>query len=104
MELTIAATSLAALAQGIRLEMVHLLMRQNPDGLALGEIARRLAWPANPLSAHLIALLDAGWVVAEMKDGVVTYRANAEQGRWLVDFLTRDCCDGRPELCGFPSD
>ncbi len=52
----------AALAQETRLETYRLLMRYQPYGLAVGDIARLLAVPHNTLSTHLTVLENASLV------------------------------------------
>jgi hypothetical protein len=31
----------------------------------------------------------------------ITYRADAAGTKALIGFLVKDCCEGKPELCGF---
>lgn len=99
MESTDAIDRLAALAQPTRLEAFRLLVRAEPDGLAAGELARRLGAPANTLSAHLGVLSRAGLISAERQSRSIIYRAEPGQVGALADFLLRDCCQGRAELC-----
>ena len=44
--------ALAALAQDNRLDVFRLLVKAGPEGLAAGEVARRLKLPPNTLSFH----------------------------------------------------
>ncbi|MBU1326011.1 MAG: metalloregulator ArsR/SmtB family transcription factor [Alphaproteobacteria bacterium] len=99
MELSEVAPALAALAQPTRLETFRLLVRHEPDGLPAGEIARRLAIPANTLSAHLAVLSRAGLVTPERRSRSVIYRVDLDRLRGLILFLVQDCCGGRAELC-----
>lgn len=94
-----AIDALAALAQPTRLEAFRLLMRQEPDGLPAGEIARRLDVPHNTLSTHLGILSRAGLVSAVRHSRNLIYRAELATVRQLVLFMLKDCCNGRPELC-----
>ena len=94
-----ALNCLAALSQKTRLETFRLLIRQQPDGLAAGEIARRIDVPQNTMSAHLAVLARAG-LVASARDGrSVSYQANLDGLRALMLFLVKDCCAGHAELC-----
>ena len=52
------------------------------------------------MSAHLGVLTRAGLVHAERDGRTVNYRADVKAFRGLITFLTRDCCNGRPDLCG----
>ncbi|KRR13634.1 hypothetical protein CQ10_38705 [Bradyrhizobium valentinum] len=65
-----------------------------------GEIARHCNVPHNTMSNHLNVLARAGLVVAEKNGRTVSYRADVAGFRGLIDFLARDCCGGKPELCG----
>ena len=99
MESENAIRSLAALAQTTRLETFRLLVRHEPEGLAAGDIAARLAVPANTLSAHLGVLSRAGLITAERRSRSIIYRADFDRLRDLVQFLLTDCCQGRAGLC-----
>jgi len=91
--------ALAALAQPTRLDTFQLLVAHEPEGLAAGEIARRLAVPHNTLSAHLGALSRAGLVRAERRSRSIIYRADLQRLGSVTAYLVRDCCGGDPELC-----
>ena len=98
MDDTDALLALAALAQTTRLDVFRLLVAQEPNGLAAGEIARRLAVPHNTLSSHLGVLTRAGLVVAERRSRSIVYRAELKTVQALASFLVRDCCGGRTDL------
>jgi DNA-binding transcriptional ArsR family regulator len=100
MDSIVAIGALAALAQNTRLEVFRVLVSREPDGAAAGELARILAVPQNTLSAHLAVLARAGLVQNERRSRSIIYRANLERLRDVMLFLARDCCGGRPELCG----
>lgn len=99
MESEPAILALAALAQPTRLEAFRLLVRSEPDGLAAGAVADRLAVPANTMSAHLGVLSRAGLIRAQRRSRSIVYRADLDRLRDLVLFLLKDCCQGRAELC-----
>jgi hypothetical protein len=42
----------------------------------------------------------AGLIAVERQGRVMNYRADVRAFRGLLRFLTRDCCNGRPDLCG----
>ncbi|HHN67026.1 MAG TPA: ArsR family transcriptional regulator [Thermopetrobacter sp.] len=89
----------AALAQPTRMKVFRLLVREGPDGLPAGDIARRLNVPQNTLSTHL-AVLARGRLVRKRRAGRhVIYAADMEGVRDMIRFLTRDCCHGHPEKC-----
>ena len=92
--------ALAALAQPTRLEAFRLLVRHEPNGLAAGKIARALAVPQNTMSSHLAVLSRASLISAQRFSRLIIYRAELSHLRSVVLFMLRDCCDGRPEICG----
>jgi len=99
METDQAVMALAALAQATRLEAFRTLVRNEPDGVAAGDLARLLEVPQNTLSAHLAVLTRARLVSSERHSRSIVYRANLGEFREVALFLLRDCCDGRPEIC-----
>lgn len=92
--------ALGALAQTTRLDTFRLLVRHEPEGLPAGEIARRLDVPQNTMSAHLAILARAGVVTSQRHSRSIVYRADLATLRALTLYLVKDCCAGRPELCG----
>lgn len=95
-----ALEALASLAQPTRLATVRRLLSAYPGTLAAGELARACDAPHNTMSTHLGVLARAGLVRVERAGRSMNYRADVEAFRRLVLFLTRDCCNRRPELCG----
>jgi len=95
---TIAA--LAALAQSTRLNAFRLLVGREPDGVPAGELARLMEVPQNTMSAHLAILARAGLVRGERRSRSIIYRADLARLREVALFLVKDCCGGRPEVCG----
>ena len=93
----------AALAQEHRLSAFRLLMREGPSGLPAGDIARRLGVPPSTLSAHLAQLCQAGLLRATRRRQQIRYAVDVEGARRLIAYLTEDCCQGRPEICGYGS-
>ena len=84
MESEQAILALAALAQSTRLDVFRLLAKHEPEGLAAGDIAKALA----------------GLVTARRISRSIVYRADLNAFQAVVLFMLRDCCDGRPEICG----
>jgi ArsR family transcriptional regulator len=95
-----AIRALAALAQGHRLAIFRLLVRQGPAGLPAGEIGTRIGIGPTSASFHLKELDRAGLITARREGRYIRYTFNAEAMRALLTFLMDDCCQGRPELCG----
>ena len=95
-----AVTKLAALAQEHRLAIFRLLVRQGPEGLPAGDIGERVGISATSASFHLKELDRAGLIGARRDGRFIRYALNAVAMNTLLTFLTEDCCQGRPELCG----
>ena len=100
MEENVAVEALSALAHPTRLKAFRLLVQEGPNGLTAGDIAHRVAVPPSTLSTHLALLQRAGLLSARRLDRRIFYAADYEGTRRLLSFLTEDCCQGRPEICG----
>lgn len=85
---------MSALAQPTRLEVFTQLARARPDGLAAGELAKRVGTPANTMSVHLAILNRAGLISSEKVGRNTIFRAEPDAIHELALFLTRDCCAG----------
>ncbi len=98
-----AIKALAALAQDHRLKVFQLLMKHLPNGLPAGQIAARIGTSASTMSAHLAQLERAGFLRSWREQRHIYYAANLDGIRYLLTFLTEDCCGGHPELCDYGS-
>lgn len=94
-----AVSSLAALAHEGRLAAFRLLVQAGGEGLAAGELARRLDMLPNTLSANLSILAGAGLVTSQREGRSIIYRAQYDAMRDLLAYLVEDCCGGSPEIC-----
>jgi DNA-binding transcriptional ArsR family regulator len=95
-----AVGALSALAQATRLSVFRLLVRAGPTGLNAGDISAALEVQPSTMSHHL-GLLERAHLVRSHRDGrTVVYAADYDGMRRLLGFLTEDCCQGRPEICG----
>lgn len=95
-----AVQALSALANEHRLRIFRTLVAVGPNGLRAGELARRLGIGATSLSFHLKELDRAGLLIATRQGRYIVYAVGIDGIRELLSFLTEDCCQGRPELCG----
>lgn len=95
-----AVAALAALSQPVRLRAFRLMVAAGPDGMPAGAIAETLALAPSALSFHLRGLERGGLIRAERRGRHIHYRVAVDRMRDLMAFLSEDCCDGRPELCG----
>ncbi|MEM7044381.1 MAG: metalloregulator ArsR/SmtB family transcription factor [Pseudomonadota bacterium] len=100
MKISSATTAFAALANETRLKVFRLLVRQGPGGMAAGDIARRLKVAPPTLSSHLAQLERSGLICSWRVERHIYYALEIEGTRRLLRYLTEDCCQGHPELCG----
>lgn len=94
-----ALDSFAALSQPTRLKMVRALVVAGPEGLAAGAVGDAVGASAPSTSFHLAHLERAGLVQSHRVARSIIYSADYESLADLVEFLMRDCCAGRPEVC-----
>ena len=90
-----AVTSLAALAQPMRLRIFRALVVAGPEGLTPGVLGDALGVPAPTLSHHLKGLLHAGLATQERASRNLIYRASFERMNGLLAYLTEHCCQGQ---------
>lgn len=93
-----AVAGLAALAQESRLAIFRLLVQAGPEGLAASKIAEALGMPASSLSFHLKELSRAALIAPRQEGRFIIYAARFDRMNALLDFLTENCCGGKP--CG----
>ncbi|KQP42737.1 ArsR family transcriptional regulator [Methylobacterium sp. Leaf104] len=94
-----AVAAFAALGQEHRLRIVRHLVTDGPEGLAAGQLAEAVGISATNLSFHLKELSRAGLVGARRAGRSIHYSAAYPNLSALIQFLMRDCCQGRPEVC-----
>lgn len=92
--------ALAALAQEHRLRIFRLLVKQGPSGMPAGEIADQVGISPTNTSFHLKELDRAGLLRATREGRHIRYAIDVEGMRQLLTYLTEECCQGCPELCG----
>lgn len=94
-----ALSAFAALSQDTRLRVVRLLVRAGPEGMAAGAVAGAAGVSASNVSFHLKELTQAGLATARRDARSIFYAADYGVLAGLIEFLMRDCCQGRPEVC-----
>jgi DNA-binding transcriptional ArsR family regulator len=99
MESKSAVAALSALAHEPRLAVFRMLVKAGHEGIAAGEIARRLDVPPNTLSSNLNILSHAGLVENRREGRTIIYTAQYARMTELLGFLIDDCCSGQPEIC-----
>ena len=100
MEMTDAVAALSALALEVRLAAFRTLVQAGHEGVAAGEIARRLDVPPNTLSSHLNILSHARLIRGRRDGRSIIYTARYEVMTELLEYLMQNCCAGNLEICG----
>jgi len=100
MENVAVVAALSALANEHRLQLFRLLMARGPSGMAAGAIAEAVGISPSSLSFHVGALERAGLLRSWRVQRNVFYAVDIDGMRRVLVFLTEECCDGHPELCG----
>jgi ArsR family transcriptional regulator len=101
MEIGEAVRALSALGNESRLAIFRFLVQAGPEGLAAGEIARRLDLAPNALTFHLKDLTNAGLAESRQSGRFVIYSAVFPAMAGLIGYLTENCCGGIE--CDIPS-
>ena len=100
METTEILYALSALAQDARLAVFRALVKAGADGMSAGDISELVGVPSSTLSSHLNILTHAGLVTRRRESRSVIYAADYGSMNGLLTFLTEDCCQGHPAVCG----
>ncbi len=95
-----AVALLTALAQEHRLKIFRLLVRRGPSGLPAGEIGIEAGISPTSASFHLKELERSGLLQSTRDGRFIRYAVNIEAMRQFLAFLTEDCCQGNPQICG----
>jgi ArsR family transcriptional regulator len=94
-----AVEALSALAHEGRLSIFRLLVRAGREGLAAGEISRKLDILPNTLSASLTVLAHAGLITSRREGRSVIYAADYGRMTNLLGYLMEECCNGDAAIC-----
>ena len=92
--------ALSALAQENRLDIFRCLVEQGNAGLPAGLIAERLQLPSATLSFHLKTLKQSGLLRCRRESRSLIYSVDFGRMSALLGYLSEDCCQGHPEVCG----
>jgi ArsR family transcriptional regulator len=92
MNIEIAASQLEALGSPIRLGIYRILVRAGINGLAVGQLQKRVGMPASTLSHHLKRLIDTGLLRQERAGTSLICHATYPAMDALLAFLTAECC------------
>jgi DNA-binding transcriptional ArsR family regulator len=97
---TDAVRALAALANSHRLAVFRALVGAGRGGLSAGELAMVANIPSSTLTFHTKELERAGLIETRREGRFMRSALNVPAMSELLAFLTKDCCAGRPDLCG----
>lgn len=92
MKLDTAANILAKIGNPTRLKIVRLLVRAGDDGLAVGEIQRKLKIPGSTLTHHIGHLKSAGVITQQRFQATLICKMEYDILQDLVSYLTEECC------------
>ncbi len=90
---------LAILGHPQRLALFRLLVRRYPNRVPATELAQALDLKPNTLSTYVNALMQAGLITQERVGTSLRYAINMEVVGATFDYLLRDCCKGRLDIC-----
>ena len=99
METKQATVIFEALSSDVRLDLFRLLVKNAPEGLVAGDIAKQLDIPATNLSFHLKAISHSGLVEVEREGRFLRYKANIPLMLEIIGYLTSECCSKNPLQC-----
>lgn len=88
-----------ALSSEVRLDLFRLLVKNAPDGLVAGDIAKQLNIPSTNLSFHLKAIVYSGLATDEKEGRFIRYKANIPLMLDVIAYLTSECCASDPAQC-----
>lgn len=95
-----ALAAFTALSQETRLQIVRLLVKAGPEGMAAGALGEALGGASSSRLSFHLAHLEHARLVSSRRDGrFIIYSAAYPALSELIAFLMRDCCQGRPEIC-----
>ncbi|MBT8409698.1 MAG: helix-turn-helix domain-containing protein [Alphaproteobacteria bacterium] len=92
-DLTLAASTFAALGSEQRLLVLRTLVRAGPDGLPIGELGARSGITGSTLTHHMKILAAAG-LVEQIRQGrkIICIAAAYDRMEDLSAFLLSECC------------
>lgn len=94
-----AISLLESLAQENRLTAFRILVKAGLDGLAAGEISKKMNAPQNTISFHLSHLEKSGLIKSKKQSRYIIYSANFDMVEKLMKFLLESCCFDSKNKC-----
>ncbi|MBB3237845.1 DNA-binding transcriptional ArsR family regulator [Phyllobacterium endophyticum] len=95
-----ALAAFGSLSQETRLRIVRLLVKAGPDGMAAGAVGEAMGASSSKTSFHLSHLERAGLIRSRREARSIIYSAAYPALSGLIEFLMKDCCQGRCDPAG----
>lgn len=95
-----ALDAFASLSQETRLRIVRLLVIAGPDGMPAGAVGDAMGASSSKISFHLSHLERAGLIQSRREARSIIYSAVYPALSGLIEFLMKDCCQGRCDPVG----
>ena len=89
-----AIDAFGALAQENRLDVLRMLVKAGPKGVAAMAIGAKLGMQPSKTSFHLAHLERAGLIESRKESRSVIYSASYDRIADLIRYLMEDCCAG----------
>ena len=102
MKNAVAVAAFTALGQESRLNVFRLIVQRGDGGITPTEIVELLGIHGATLSFHLKELSEARLIASQKQGRSLIYRPQGRFVAQLVDFLSENCCGGKP--CGMPAE
>jgi len=99
-----AVDAFGALGQESRLDVLRLLVKAGPNGVAGMAIGAKLCMQPSRTSFHLAHLERAGLIESRRESRSVIYSANFDRIADLIRLLMEDCCAGNRHVVAACSD
>lgn len=94
-----AISLLESLAQENRLKAFRILVKAGLDGLAAGEISKKMNVPQNTISFHLSHLEKSGLIKSKKQSRYIIYSADFKVVESLIKYLVESCCFDSQDKC-----
>ncbi|MET3645608.1 ArsR/SmtB family transcription factor [Phyllobacterium ifriqiyense] len=90
-----ALDAFASLSQETRLRIVRLLVKAGPEGMPAGAVGDAMGASSSKISFHLSHLERSGLIQSRREARSIIYSAVYPALSGLIEFLMKDCCQGR---------
>lgn len=99
MNITKTVKILESLAQETRLKAFKVLVKAGLDGLAAGEVGKKIGVAQNTMSFHLTHLENSGLIQSKKQGRYIIYSADFKVVEKLIKYLVESCCFDSQDKC-----